>query len=100
MVPGSNKTLCHELRNIGVATELVQEMLYLPALHILAQLFQVVDSYRNDVPVRRVAARFRKAAHPVAAPLIYRGEVQDYGDVSFLEPGEDWRWCYVDEVLV
>jgi hypothetical protein len=86
MVPGSDETLCHELRNIGVPAELVQELLHLSALHIPAKLLQVVDSNRNDVLVRRVAARFRKAAHPVAAPLIYRGEVQDCGDVSFLEP--------------
>src|ERR671912_399124 len=85
-VSGSDKTLCHELRNIGVVAELDQEQLYLFALHISAQLIKVVDSYRNDVLVRWVAARFRKAAHPVAAPLIYRGEVQYRGDVAFLEP--------------
>ena len=46
------------------------------ALHVFAELFQVVDTYGNDVFVRWLAARFPKATHPVAAPLVYRGEVQ------------------------
>src|SRR5215217_7968222 len=36
---GSDKTLCHELCNIGIPAEFAQEPLYLFALHISAKLF-------------------------------------------------------------
>lgn len=39
----------------------------------------------DSSPNRHATAHFRESAHPIVA--------------SF-EPGEDWRYCYVDEVLV
>jgi uncharacterized UBP type Zn finger protein len=39
------------------------------------------DSSKN----KHATAHFRTTHHPV---------------VQSLEPGEDWRWCYVDQLLV
>lgn len=36
----------------------------------------------DDSPNRHAAAHFRKVKHPI---------------IRSFEPGEDWRWCYVDE---
>jgi uncharacterized UBP type Zn finger protein len=38
----------------------------------------------DSSPNRHATAHYRQTAHPV---------VQSY------EPGEDWRWCYVDEMI-
>jgi CPA1 family monovalent cation:H+ antiporter len=37
----------------------------------------------DDSPRRHATAHFRDTTHPVIASA---------------EPGEDWRWCYVDEL--
>jgi uncharacterized UBP type Zn finger protein len=39
----------------------------------------------DSSPNRHATKHFHSSEHPIVA--------------SF-EPGEDWRWCYVDEVLV
>jgi uncharacterized UBP type Zn finger protein len=39
------------------------------------------DSSRN----KHASKHFRAVRHPIVASL---------------EPGEDWRWCYVDEMVV
>jgi uncharacterized UBP type Zn finger protein len=39
----------------------------------------------DSSPNRHATAHFHQTEHPI---------------VRSLEPGEDWRWCYVDEVLV
>lgn len=39
----------------------------------------------DDSPNRHASAHFRRDGHPI---------------VRSFEPGEDWRWCYRDEVLV
>ena len=39
----------------------------------------------DSSPNHHATAHFHQSEHPIA--------------LSF-EPGEDWRWCYVDEVLV
>jgi uncharacterized UBP type Zn finger protein len=39
----------------------------------------------DSSPGRHATAHHRTAGHPV---------------VRSFEPGEDWRWCYVDEVIV
>jgi uncharacterized UBP type Zn finger protein len=39
----------------------------------------------DDSKNKHATKHFRKSKHPV---------------VSSLEPGEDWRWCYVDEQFV
>jgi uncharacterized UBP type Zn finger protein len=39
----------------------------------------------DSSPHRHATAHYRHADHPV---------------IRSLEPGEDWRWCYVDEQLV
>lgn len=39
----------------------------------------------DSSPHRHAAAHFRQSDHPV---------------IRSFEPGEDWRWCYVDEQLV
>ncbi len=38
----------------------------------------------DSSPRRHAAAHFRSTGHPV---------------VRSFQPGEDWRWCYIDEVL-
>lgn len=37
----------------------------------------------DDSPNRHATAHFRETSHPV---------------IRSIEPGEDWLWCYVDEV--
>ena len=39
----------------------------------------------DQSPNRHATRHFHATGHPV---------------IRSLEPGEDWRWCYVDEVLV
>lgn len=39
----------------------------------------------DSSPNRHATAHFRQTDHPV---------------VRSFEPGEDWRWCYLDEVMV
>ena len=39
----------------------------------------------NSSPNRHAAAHFRETGHPI---------------VRSIEPGETWRWCYVDEMAV
>jgi hypothetical protein len=39
----------------------------------------------DSSPNRHATAHFHQTEHPI---------------VRSFEPGEDWRWCYVDEVLV
>jgi CPA1 family monovalent cation:H+ antiporter len=39
----------------------------------------------DSSPMRHATAHFQKEGHPIAR--------------SF-EPGEDWRWCFVDELIV
>ncbi len=39
----------------------------------------------DSSPHKHASAHFRDSDHPV---------------MRSFEPGEDWRWCYVDEVLV
>jgi hypothetical protein len=39
----------------------------------------------DSSPGRHASAHFRRSAHPI---------------VQSFEPGESWRWCYVDEVYV
>jgi hypothetical protein len=39
----------------------------------------------DSSPGRHASAHFRQSAHPI---------VQSY------EPGESWRWCYVDETFL
>jgi hypothetical protein len=39
----------------------------------------------DQSPNRHATKHFHATEHPI---------------ISSLEPGEDWRWCYVDEVLV
>ena len=38
----------------------------------------------DDSPNRHATAHFRETQHPV---------------IESLEPGDDWRWCYIDELL-
>ena len=38
----------------------------------------------NDSPNRHATAHFRASGHPM---------------IQSVEPGEDWRWCYADEIL-
>jgi hypothetical protein len=38
----------------------------------------------DDSPHRHATRHFRTSAHPV---------------ITSLEPGENWAWCYVDEVM-
>ena len=37
----------------------------------------------DNSPMRHATAHFHEAAHPI---------------IQSFEPGEDWLWCYVDEV--
>ena len=39
----------------------------------------------DSSPNRHATAHFHETAHPI---------------IQSFEPGEDWRWCYVDETLV
>ncbi|MFI6519231.1 ubiquitin carboxyl-terminal hydrolase 14 [Spirillospora sp. NPDC050679] len=39
----------------------------------------------DSSPKRHATAHFHKEGHPV---------------VRSFEPGEDWRWCFVDELIV
>ncbi|WP_448627533.1 UBP-type zinc finger domain-containing protein [Geodermatophilus sp. URMC 64] len=39
----------------------------------------------DSSPRRHATAHFRDSAHPV---------------IRSFQPGEDWRWCYVDEAIV
>lgn len=39
----------------------------------------------DDSPNRHATAHSRSSAHPI---------------IRSLEPGEDWSWCYIDEVLM
>jgi Zn ribbon nucleic-acid-binding protein len=39
----------------------------------------------DSSPRRHAAAHFRESEHPL---------------VRSFQPGEDWRWCYVDEAIV
>jgi uncharacterized UBP type Zn finger protein len=39
----------------------------------------------DQSPNRHATAHFRALGHPA---------------IQSLEPGEDWRWCYVDEIYV
>ncbi|MFE0425071.1 UBP-type zinc finger domain-containing protein [Streptomyces sp. NPDC058953] len=39
----------------------------------------------DSSPLRHASAHFREAGHPV---------------MRSFEPGEDWRWCFVDGALV
>ena len=39
----------------------------------------------DQSPNRHATAHFHATEHPI---------------IRSLEPGEDWRWCYVDEMLV
>jgi uncharacterized UBP type Zn finger protein len=39
----------------------------------------------DESPNRHATEHFHATEHPI---------------ISSLEPGEDWRWCYVDEMLV
>ena len=39
----------------------------------------------DQSPNRHATEHFHATEHPI---------------IKSLEPGEDWRWCYVDEVLV
>ncbi|MBG0817295.1 ubiquitin carboxyl-terminal hydrolase 14 [Planomonospora sp. ID82291] len=38
----------------------------------------------DSSPGRHATAHFQQAAHPV---------------ISSFEPGETWRWCYVDQII-
>ncbi|GAA4684749.1 hypothetical protein Prum_064150 [Phytohabitans rumicis] len=38
----------------------------------------------DSSPMRHASAHFRAAGHPV---------------IQSFQPGEDWRWCYVDEMV-
>jgi hypothetical protein len=40
---------------------------------------------RDDSPNRHASGHFAESAHPV---------------IRSFEPGEDWRWCFVDQQLV
>ncbi|MFI0370087.1 ubiquitin carboxyl-terminal hydrolase 14 [Actinomadura sp. 1N219] len=39
----------------------------------------------DSSPMRHATAHFEKEGHPI---------------VRSFEPGEDWRWCFVDELIV
>jgi hypothetical protein len=39
----------------------------------------------DSSPAKHASAHYRATDHPV---------------IQSFEPGEDWRWCYVDEALV
>jgi uncharacterized UBP type Zn finger protein len=39
----------------------------------------------DDSPGRHATKHFRHSGHPI---------------IQSFEPGEDWRWCYVDEAVV
>jgi uncharacterized UBP type Zn finger protein len=39
----------------------------------------------DDSPNRHASAHFRESSHPI---------------IRSLEPGEDWSWCYVDDVAL
>jgi uncharacterized UBP type Zn finger protein len=39
----------------------------------------------DQSPSKHATQHFRKAKHPI---------------IRSFEPGEDWRWCYVDEIEV
>ncbi|TDB89777.1 hypothetical protein E1264_07240 [Actinomadura sp. KC216] len=39
----------------------------------------------DSSPMRHATAHFGKEGHPI---------------VRSFEPGEDWRWCFVDELIV
>ena len=39
----------------------------------------------DSSPHRHATAHFRQTSHPI---------------VQSFEPGEDWRWCYVDQMLL
>jgi uncharacterized UBP type Zn finger protein len=39
----------------------------------------------DSSPKRHASAHFHSTAHPI---------------VRSIEPGEDWRWCFVDETIV
>ena len=38
----------------------------------------------DNSPMRHATAHFRETSHPI---------------IRSAEPGEDWAWCYVDEVM-
>ncbi|MFF2651291.1 UBP-type zinc finger domain-containing protein [Streptomyces sp. NPDC058045] len=65
---------CPECRAAG--TEPVQLRLCLSCGHV---------GCCDSSPLRHATAHFRATGHPV---------------MRSFEPGEDWRWCFVDDVLV
>ena len=70
-----------EIRKVTPSGKGCKECLEMGDRWVHLRLVGCCDSSKN----RHASAHFRHAKHPI---------------VQSFEPGEDWRWCYADEVFL